>query len=153
MRTRLAVRDLPVMLLAAALGVATGWLVLTDVELVSIERDWVPGAIVFFAGLLVPFVAALELVPGKPTSFWALVAPLVGAFLVAQYYSFDAYDGRPYYRVSEAGDMPALVVYAAASTALAIGVLTWFRRGVGVALTVPVCLACGVLVFFTRVFH
>ena len=37
--------------------------------------------------------------------------------------------------------------------ALATGAVTWFRRRFGVVLTVPVCLGCAVLVFFSHVFH
>ena len=77
----------------------------------------------------------------------------MGAFLVANYYAFDVYDGPPYYRNSEAGDMPALAIYLGTLGALATGFLTWFRRRFGVVLTVPVCLGCAVLVFFSHVFH
>ena len=65
----------------------------------------------FSAVLLIPLAAVWQLVSGKPTALFALLAPLVGAFLVANYYAFDVYDGPPYYRNSEAGDMPALAVY------------------------------------------
>ena len=45
----------------------------------------------------------------------------MGAFLVANYYAFDVYDGPPYYRNSEAGDMPALAIYLGTLGALATG--------------------------------
>ena len=89
----------------------------------------------------------------EPLRLFALLAPLVGAFLVANYYAFDVYDGPPYYRNSEAGDMPALAVYLGTLGALATGFLTWHRRRFGVVVTVPVCLGCAVLVFFSHVFH
>jgi hypothetical protein len=149
----LALRDIPVLILVAALSVATGWMVLIDVEAVPPDRQWVPVQIVFLAVLLIPLAAAWQLASGKPTGQFALLAPLVGIFVVAFYYSFDVYDGPPYYRNSEAGDMPALAVYLGTLGALVTGAVTWFRRRFGVVLTVPVCLGCAVLVFFSHVFH
>jgi hypothetical protein len=146
-------RDLPVVLLVGALVAATVWTVLIDIEAIPPDRQWIPLQIVFLAVLLIPLAAVWQLVSGKPTALFALLAPLVGAFLVANYYAFDVYDGPPYYRNSEAGDMPALAVYLGASVALAAGLLTWFRRRFGVVLTVPVCLGCAVLAFFSLVFH
>ena len=89
----------------------------------------------------------------KLTGLWTLVAPLVGAYLVAHYYAFDVYDGAPYYRNSEAGDMPGWAILGGASVAAATGALTWFHRRLGVGLTAPVCLGCAVLIFFSNVFH
>jgi hypothetical protein len=153
MTMRLALRDIPVLILLAALSVATGWMVLIDVEAVPPDRQWVPVQIVFLAVLLIPLAAAWQLASGKPTGLFAVLAPLVGIFVVAFYYSFDVYDGPPYYRNSEAGDMPALAVYLGTLGALVTGAVTWFRRRLGAMLTVPVCLGCAVLVFFSHVFH
>jgi hypothetical protein len=153
MTTRLRLRDFPVVLMTGALATATVWMVLSDVEAVSPDHEWIPVQIVFLAVLLVPLVAAWELVSGKPTALFALVAPLVGFFLLANYYAFDVYGTPPYYRRSEAGDMTALAVYLGALGALGTGLLTWYRRRFGVVLTVPVCLGCAVLVFFSHVFH
>ena len=127
--------------------------VVRDVEAVSPHYEWIPLQIVFLTVLLIPLAAVWQLVSGKPTALFALLAPLVGLFLVANYYAFDVYGTPPYYRNSEAGDMPALAVYLGASGALATGLLTWFRRRFGVVLTVPVCLGCAVLAFFSLVFH
>ena len=150
---RFALRDIPVLILVAALSVATVWMVLIDVEAIPPDRQWVPVQIVFLAVLLIALAAVWHLASGKPTGLFALLAPLVGVFVVAFYYSFDVYDGPPYYRNSEAGDMPALAVYLGALGALATGAVTWFRQRFGVVLTVPVCLGCAVLVFFSHVFH
>ena len=150
---RLALRDIPVLILVGALATATAWTVLIDIEAIPPDHQWVPVQIVFLAVLLIPLAAAWQLATGKPTRPFALLAPLVGVFLVAFYYSFDVYDGPPYYRNSEAGDMPALAVYLGTLGALATGAVTWFRRRFGVVLTVPVCLGCAVLVFFSHVFH
>jgi hypothetical protein len=153
MTTRLRVRDFPVVLMIGALATATIWVVLIDIEAIPADRQWVPVQIVFLAVLLIPLAAVWQLVSGKPTRLFALLAPLVGLFLVANYYAFDVYGTPPYYRRSEAGDMPALAVYLATLGALATGAVTWFRRRFGVVLTVPVCLGCAVLVFFSHVFH
>jgi hypothetical protein len=150
---RFAPRDIPVLILVAALSVATVWMVLIDVEAVPPDRQWVPVQIVFLTVLLIALAAVWQLASGKPTGLFALLAPLVGVFVVAFYYSFDVYDGPPYYRNSEVGDMPALAVYLGALGALATGAVTWLRRRFGVVLTVPVCLGCAVLVFFSHVFH
>ena len=146
-------RDIPVLILAGALTAATIWTVLVDLEAVPPDHEWIPVQTVFLAVPVIPLAAVWQLVSGKPTALFALLAPLVGAFLVANYYAFDVYDGAPYYRNSEAGDMPALAVYLGTLGALATGFLTWHRRRFGVVLTVPVCLGCAVLVFFSHVFH
>jgi hypothetical protein len=153
MTTRLRVRDFRVVLMIGALATATIWVVLIDIEAIPADRQWVPVQIVFLAVLLIPLAAVWQLVSGKPTRLFALLSPLVGLFLVANYYAFDVYGTPPYYRRSEAGDMPALAVYLATLGALATGAVTWFRRRFGVVLTVPVCLGCAVLVFFSHVFH
>jgi hypothetical protein len=150
---RRAPRDIPVLILVGALSAATIWTVLIDVETIPPGHEWIPVQMVFLAVLLIPLVAAWELVSGKPTALFALLAPLVGVFLLANYYAFDVYGTPPYYRRSEAGDMPALAIYLGALGALATGFLTWVRRRFGVVLTVPVCLGCAVLVFFSHVFH
>jgi hypothetical protein len=153
MTIRVRFRDVPVLVLVVGLGVATAWMVLIDVEALPPDRQWVPVQIVFLAVLLTPLAVVWQLSSGKPTALFAVLAPLVGVFLVAFYYSFDVYDGPPYYRNSEAGDMPALAIYLGALGALGTGLLTWFRRGPGVVLTVPVSLGCAVLIFFSHVFH
>ena len=146
-------RDIPVLILAGALTAATIWTVLVDLEAVLPDHEWIPVQTVFLAVPVIPLAAVWQLVSGKPTALFALLAPLVGAFLVANYYAFDVYDGPPYYRNSEAGDMPAPAIYLGTLGALATGFLTWHRRRFGVVLTVPVCLGCAVLVFFSHVFH
>ena len=151
---RLAARDLPVMLLVAWLAVATGWTLLVDLEVVRPHGQWIPQQMVFLAVLIIPLVGLWQIVsPMKLTGLWTLVAPLVGAYLVAHYYAFDLYDGAPYYRNSEAGDMPGWAILGGASVAAATGALTWFHRRLGVGLTAPVCLGCAVLIFFSNVFH
>ena len=99
-------RDIPVLVLVGALSAATTWTVLVDLEAVPPDHEWTPVQTVFLAVLLIPLAAAWQLVSGKPTALFALLAPLVGAFLVANYYAFDVYGTPPYYRRSEAGDMP-----------------------------------------------
>jgi hypothetical protein len=154
MTTRLAVRAIPVLTLLCALGAATIWMTLSDLEIVSPHRQWVAQQIVFLVVLVVPVLALWQIVSQREvTSLWALVAPLVGAFLVAHYYAFDVYDSPPYARNSAGGDMPGWAILAGASVAVATGALTWFRRRPGVALTVPVCLGCAILSFFSNVFH
>jgi hypothetical protein len=151
---RVTARDLPVLAVLGILGVAVGYTVLVDLEALSAERQSGPQWIVFLTVLLLPLVAIWDAAPGRePSRFWAFVTPLVGAYLVAHYYAFDVYGGPPYTRNSTASDMPALAIYAGASVALATGVLTWYRRRIGNALTVPVCFGCAVLVFFSNVFH
>ena len=151
---RLAARDLPVMLLVAWLAVATGWTLLVDLAIVRPHGQWIPQQMVFLAVLIVPLVGLWQIVsPMKLTGLWTLVAPLVGAYLVVHYYAFDVYDGAPYYRNSEVGDMPGWAILGGASVAAATGALTWFHRRLGVGLTAPVCLCCAVLIFFSNVFH
>jgi hypothetical protein len=147
-------RDVPVILAVAALTVAVLWMTLVDLEVIPVGRQWAPQWIVFLTVLVLPLAAIWDAAPGsRPSPLWALVAPLVGAFLVAHYYAFDVYGTPPYSRNSEAGDMPGWAIVVGASVASATGLLTLLRRRAGIALTVPVCLGCAVLVFFSNVFH
>ena len=146
--------EVPVILLVGVLSAATIWTLLVDLEIVTPHRQWIPQQIVFLAVLLLPLIAFWQLVSREePTRLWALVAPLVGAYLVAHYYAFDVYGEPPYSRNADAGDMPARAILAGVSVAAATGAFTWFRRRLGVALTAPVCLGCAVLIFFSNVFH
>jgi len=154
MSARVAGHSVPVLVVVCTLGLAVAWTLLVDLEVITAERQWAPQWIVFLTVLVIPLVAIWDAAPGgRPSRLWAFVAPLAGAFLLAHYYAFDVYGSPPYPRNSEAGDMPALAVYLGASVALGTGILTWFRRRVGIALTVPVCLGCAVLIFFSNVFH
>ena len=154
MTKRLTIRDVPVVIVAAVLGAATIWTLLIDLEILSAERQWAPQWIVFMTVLVLPLAGIWDAAPGRRASaLWAFVAPLVGAFLVAHYYAFDTYDGPPYSRNSEVGDMPALAIYLGAATALATGTVTWYRRRLGILATVIVCFGCAILVFFSNVFH
>ncbi len=90
MTMRLARRDIPVLILVGALAMATVWMALIDVEAASPDGHWIPVQIVFLAVLLIPLAAVWQLVSGKPTALFALLAPLVGAFLVANYYTSNA---------------------------------------------------------------
>ncbi len=150
---RLGLRDLPVLLIVAALSAAVGGAVLVDLEIAPVYGQWTTQWVVFLVVLLIPVVAVWEFAPGnEPSALWAFVAPLVGAFLVAHYYAFDDYGTPPYSRNSH-GDMPGWAIVAGASVAAATGVVTWFRRRPGVVLTVPVTLGLAVLTFFSNVFH
>ncbi|HET6657456.1 MAG TPA: hypothetical protein VFG61_06140 [Gaiellaceae bacterium] len=147
-------RDIPIVVLVGALSVANIWVLLLDLEVISTERGWAPQWIVFLTVLVLPLVAIRDAAPGsRPSYLWVLVAPLAGAFLVAHYYAFDVYGSPPYARNADAGDMPALAIYLGATIALGTGIMTWLRRRAGIALTVPVCFGCAVLVFFSNVFH
>ena len=154
MTMRVAARNAPVLIMVGALGLAVAWTLLVDLEVLPVERQWAPQWIVFLTVLVLPLVAIWDASPGgRPSPLWALVAPLVGAFLVAHYYAFDVYGSPPYARNSEAGDMPALAIYLGAAAALATGIFTWYRRRLGILATVIVCFGCAVLVFFSNVFH
>ena len=54
MTIRLALRDIPVLILAGALSAAMVWTVLIDVEAVSPHYEWIPLQIVFLTVLLIP---------------------------------------------------------------------------------------------------
>jgi len=154
MTRRLQARDIPVLIVVGVLSAAVLWTTLADLEVLRVQRQWAPQWIVFLSVLVLPLVAVWDAaVPGEPSRLWTLVAPLVGAFLVAHFYAFDVYGSPPYPRNSEAGDMPALAIYLGAAIAIGTGIITWFRRRAGIALTVPVCFGCVVLVFFSNVFH
>jgi hypothetical protein len=154
MTRRLQARDVPVLIAVGVLSVAVVWTTLVDLELLPVERQWAPQWIVFLSVLVLPLVAVWDAaVPGEPSRLWTLVAPLVGAFLVAHFCAFDVYGEPPYSRNADAGDMPGWAIFGGASVAVATGIITWFHRRAGIALTVAVSLGCAVLVFFSNVFH
>ena len=154
MTRRLRSRDFPVLIVVGVLSATVLWTTLVDLKVLRVERQWAPQWIVFLAVLGLPLVAIWDAAPHRQASWlWALVAPLVGAFLVAHFYAFDVYGEPPYSRNADAGDMPGWAIFGGASVAVATGIIAWFRRRAGVALTVPVCLGCAVLMFFSNVFH
>ena len=132
---------------------ANFWLLLVDLEVIPTGRAWAPTAIVYLVVLLIPLAAVWQLASGEPTRLFALLAPLLGLFLLAAFYSFDVYGEPPYQRNSEASDMPAAVVYVAVAGAMYTGVYTWYRGRPGVVLTVAACFGLSVLIFFSHVFH
>ena len=154
MTMRVAARNVPILIIVGTLGLAVAWTLLVDFEVITVDRQWAPQWLVFLTVLVLPLAAIWDAAPaGRPSFLWCFVAPLVGAFLVAHYYAFDVYGEPPYARNADGGDMPGWAIVAGASVAAATGGLTWFRRRLGIALTIPVCLGCAVLIFFSNVFH
>lgn len=154
MTRRLRPRDLPVLIVVGVLSAAVLWTTLADLEVLRVQRQWAPQWIVLLTVLVLPLVAIWDAAPhGQASWLWAFVAPLVGAFLVAHFYAFDVYGEPPYSRNADAGDMPGWAIFGGASVAVATGIITWFHRRAGIALTVAVSLGCAVLVFFSNVFH
>jgi hypothetical protein len=154
MTRRLRPRDLPVLIVVGVLSAAVLWTTLADLEVLRVQRQWAPQWIVLLTVLVLPLVAIWDAAPHRQASWlWAFVAPLVGAFLVAHFYAFDVYGEPPYSRNADAGDMPGWAIFGGASVAVATGIITWFHRRAGIALTVAVSLGCAILVFFSNVFH
>jgi hypothetical protein len=128
------------------------------IELGSLPGEGPPGSVAvgLVAGTgFVAAVAAAETlaVSASPTPLAAFLAPCAAAFLVAHYYTFDAYYLPSLVRYSDRDFMPPAVVFALAAAALVSGLTSYIRPRMGLALSGPVILACGLAAWFAGTGH
>jgi hypothetical protein len=159
MQTKLSVPVLVVLLVLAAATVYEALVALRVIELGSLPGEGPPG------GELVSFVAAIGLLaasllsavlagvgsaaPAPSTS----LAPAAAAFLLAYFYTFDSYYLPSLIRYSERDFVPPVVVFVLVGFSLAAGLVTLRRRRAGLALSVPLILACALTAFLTGAGH
>ena len=150
-----------VLAILAVLGAATLYEVCVAagiVELGSLPGEGPPGSVAVGLVAATGFVAAAAAaetlaVSASPTPLAAFLAPCAGAFLVAHYYTFDAYYLPTMIRYSDRDFMPPAVVFALAGGGLVTGLASYFRPRMGLVLSGPVILACGLAAWFTGVGH
>jgi hypothetical protein len=128
------------------------------VELGELPGEQAPGAwtVGFIAGLGLVAAALvagwLAVVGDRAPQLAALLAPAAAAFMVAHQYTFDSYYLPTLVRYSER-DVPPALVFALAGIAVATGVVTLRRRRTGLAVSVPVILACALTAWFSGLGH
>lgn len=83
----------------------------------------------------------------------ASLAPAAAAFLLAYFYTFDSYYLPSLIRYSERDFVPPVVVFVLVGLSLAAGLVTLRRRRAGLALSVPLILACALTAFLTGAGH
>jgi hypothetical protein len=100
-------------------------------------------------------VLAVILAPrgNEGTSLAALLAPAAAAFMVAHFYTYDAYSLPTLIRHYERDYVPTPVVFAFAAFAVGVGLITVLRRRLGLVLTVPAVLLCGLTAWFSGLGH
>lgn len=146
-----------IILLAAALYEAM--VALRVVKLGSLPGEGPPGGELMgfaaAAGLLAAFLLSALLVGvGRAApALSALLAPAAAAFLLAYFYTFDSYYLPTLIRHSERDFIPPIVVFALVALSLAAGLAALKWRRAGLALSVPLILACALTAFFTGVGH
>jgi hypothetical protein len=108
-------------------------------------------AIGFLAALLLS--AVLAVIDRAAPALAGLLAPAAAAFLVAYFYTFDPYYLPTRIRYSERDFVPPILVFTVAALCGGVGLLTLWKRRVGLALSVPLILACALTAFFAGVGH
>jgi hypothetical protein len=128
------------------------------IELGSLPGEGPPGSmavgLVAATGFLTAAASAEALaVSASPTPLAAFLAPCAAAFLVAHYYTFDAYYLPTLIRYSDRDFLPPAVVFVLAAAALVTGLTSYIRPRMGLALSGPVILACGLAAWFAGIGH
>jgi hypothetical protein len=83
----------------------------------------------------------------------ALLAPAAAAFLVAYFYTFDTYYLPSTMRYADRDFVSPTVVFALAGLGAGAGMLAWLKPRLGLALSSPLILACGLVAWYSGVGH
>lgn len=151
-----------VLMVLAAFAAVTVYEVLVAVTMIplgDLPGEGAPGGelVGLLAGAAVAASAVLAVLlahhgnAGTPLA--ALLAPAAAAFMVAHFYTYDAYALPTLVRHSERDFVPPLFVYGLGALAVVVGVVTSVTRSVGLALTAPTILVCGLTAWFTGFGH
>ena len=152
----------PVLVVLAALAGATLYEVLVAVNVVhlgDLPGEGPPGGelvgLIAAGAVAASAVLAVILAPrgNESTPLAALLAPATAAFMVAHFYTYDAYSAPTLIRHSERDFVPSSLVFTLAAFAAGVGLITVLRRRLGLVLTVPAVLLCGLTAWFTGFGH
>jgi hypothetical protein len=147
--------------LAALLGatIYEALVALQVIELGSLPGDGPPGhpavaliAAVAFLGAAAITLGLASLRPRR-VLLPALLAPAAGAFLIAHVYTFDPYFLPSLIRYVDWGAVSPTLIFGLAAGAVVTGVLAYFRPTIGLALSAPAILACGLAALFSGAGH
>jgi hypothetical protein len=149
---------LAVVIVLVAVTVYETAVALGAIGLGSLPGEGAPGSDIAGVAAAVGVLAAALLAAAlagvrKPPSPAALLGPSAAAFLVAHFYTFDPYYLPSMIRVSERDFMPPAIVFSVAGLAMAAGFLVRNRPSLGLALSAPLTLVCGLTAFFAGVGH
>ena len=146
-----------VLLIIASVTVYETLVALEVIELGSLPGEDPPGAGFFDAlaalALLAAALVAVTLAGGRAPALSALLAPGAGAFLLAQFHTFDPYYLPGLTRYSERNYPPSAFVFGLAAVALVVGVVTLRRRRLGLLLSVPAIALCGLTAWWSTGGH
>jgi hypothetical protein len=151
-----------VLVVLAALAGTTVYQVLVAVDV--IHPGDLPGegplgsevvGLIAAAAVAASALLAVLLVPrgDRATALAAALAPAAAALMVAHFYVYDAYSLPTLIRHSERDFVPSSVVYVLAAIAVAVGLVSLLRRRLGLVLTAPCVLACGLTAWFSGFGH
>lgn len=82
-----------------------------------------------------------------------LLAPAAAAYLVAYFYSFDPYYLPPLMRYADRDFVSSTFVFALAGLSLGAGLLAWVKPRLGLGLSAPLILLCGLTAWYSGVGH
>jgi hypothetical protein len=154
--------DVGIALVLVLLSVATFYEVLVAskvIRLGSLPGEGPPGnALAGFAaavGILAAgaLAAALATRSPQPRSLPAFLAPMAGAYLLAYFYTFDPYYLPTLMRYAARDFVSHTLVFALVGLSLGAGLLTSVRPRVGLALSSPLIVACGLVAWYSGVGH
>jgi hypothetical protein len=150
-----------VLLVVAVLACATlyqGLIAVGAVELGSLPGEGAPAGEALGVAVAATILVATFLAVGlaaRPTAprVAALLAPAAAAFLIAHVYTFDPYYLPTLRRYVTDGTVSPLLVAALALLAALAGSVTLARSRIGLALSAPLILACGVTAWAAGLGH
>jgi hypothetical protein len=129
------------------------------IHLGDVPGDGPPGAklVGLLAGAAFAASAVLAVIlvrrRDEGTPLAAALSPAAAVFMVAHFYTYDSYYLPSLIRYSERDFMPPFLVFSFAALSAGAGLLAWGRRPVGLALTAPVVLVCGLTAWYSGLGH
>jgi hypothetical protein len=151
-----------ILVVLAAFAAVTFYEVLVAVNVIQLgdlPGEGPPGSrlvgLVAAAAVAASAVLALILVRrgNDGTRLAAAVSPAAAAFMVAHFYTYDAYSLPTLIRHSERDFVPTPVALTIAALAVGVGLVTLLKRSIGLFLTVPAVLVCGLTAWFSGLGH
>jgi hypothetical protein len=116
----------------------------------SVVVGWLSAAAVVGAACV---AGSLALRQSAATPLTALLAPAAAVLMVAYFYTYDSYFLPSLVRHSEKEFVTPVVVFVIAALAVGVGLLTLVKRPLGLALTGPAVVICGLTASYSGLGH